>query len=63
MSLTDRREDLLIAVALTEFSVHYEQADPELAEHVLQLAADRLVGHDVEPAEAVDALEIGYSNH
>jgi len=58
MSLTDRREDLLIAVALTEFSVHYEQADPELAEHVLQLAADRLVGHDVEPAEAVDALEI-----
>ncbi|PGF14066.1 hypothetical protein CP556_23700 [Natrinema sp. CBA1119] len=59
MSLTDRREGPLIAVALTEFSVHYEQANPELAEHVLQLAADRLVGHDGEPAGAVDALEIG----
>ncbi|PCR89331.1 hypothetical protein [Natrinema ejinorense] len=57
--LTDRREDLLIAVALAEFSVHYEQADPELAERAWQLAADRLVDHDVGPAEAVDALEIG----
>ncbi|WP_222912684.1 hypothetical protein [Natrinema sp. SYSU A 869] len=44
--LSDRQRDLLIAVALTEFSVHYERAD-------------RLVDHDVEPAEAVDALEIG----
>ncbi|WP_175480067.1 hypothetical protein [Natrinema salaciae] len=58
MSLDDRREDLLIAVALTEFSVHYESADPELAEHAWQLAADRLVNRDVGPAEAVDALEI-----
>ncbi|WP_175416509.1 hypothetical protein [Natrinema versiforme] len=57
--LTDRQEDLLMAVALTEFSVHYEQADPELAEQAWQLAADCLVDHDVEPAEAVDALEIG----
>ncbi len=32
MPLTNRQEDLLIAVALTEFSVHYEQADPKLAE-------------------------------
>ncbi len=30
--LTNRQEDLLIAVALSEFSVHYETADPELAE-------------------------------
>ncbi|SDD45953.1 hypothetical protein [Natrinema hispanicum] len=59
MSLTDRQEDLLIAVALTEFSVHYEQADPELSRRAWQLAADRLVDHDVEPAEAVDELEIG----
>ncbi|MFC6764883.1 hypothetical protein [Natrinema soli] len=59
MSLTDRREDLLIAIALTKFSVHYEDADPELAEHAWQLAANCLVDHNVEPAEAVDALEIG----
>lgn len=48
VSLTDRREKPLIAVSLTEFSVHYEQADPELAEHAWQLAASRLVDHDVE---------------
>ncbi|WP_226042964.1 hypothetical protein [Natrinema sp. DC36] len=58
MSLTDRQEDLLIAVALTEFSVHYERADPELSREARQLAASRLVDHDVEPAKAVDALEI-----
>ncbi|UHQ98250.1 hypothetical protein HYG81_19390 (plasmid) [Natrinema zhouii] len=62
MPLTDRQEDLLIAVALTEFSVHYERADRELAECAWQLAADRLVDHDVGPAEAVDTLEIG-SDH
>ncbi|MDF9747879.1 hypothetical protein [Natrinema salsiterrestre] len=56
--LTDRHEDLLVAVALTEFSVHYEQANPELAEQAWYLAADRLVSHDVGPAEAVDAPEI-----
>ncbi|QCS44664.1 hypothetical protein [Natrinema versiforme] len=59
MSLTDRQEDLLVAVALTEFSVHYENADPELAEQAWQLAANRLVEYDIGPAEAVDALEIG----
>ena len=58
MSLNDRREDLLIAVALTEFSVQYEDADPELAEHAWQLAADRLLEHDVEPREAIGTLEI-----
>ncbi|MDF9747952.1 hypothetical protein [Natrinema salsiterrestre] len=59
MSLTNRREDLLIAVALTEFLVHYEQADPKLAEQAWQLATDRLLEYDVEPCEAVDTLEIG----
>ncbi|WP_081661480.1 hypothetical protein [Halopiger djelfimassiliensis] len=51
MSSTDtqRRDDLLIAVALTEFSVQYEAANPELAERAWQLAADRLLEHDVEP--------------
>ncbi|QCS44755.1 hypothetical protein FEJ81_21010 (plasmid) [Natrinema versiforme] len=47
--LTDRQEDLLVAVALTEFSVHYEDANPELAEWAWQQAADRLVDHDVGP--------------
>jgi len=58
MPPTDRQDDFLIAVALTEFSVHYEQADPELAEHAWQLAADPLLKYDVEPREAIDALEI-----
>lgn len=56
--LTDRQEDLLVAVALTEFSVHYEDVAPELSRAVRQLAADRLVNHDVGPAEAVTELEI-----
>ena len=59
MSLTDRREDLLIAVALTEFSVHYEQADPELSRRAWQLAAERLLEYDIEPCEAAYVLEIG----
>ena len=59
MPLTDRQEDLLIAVSLTEFSVHYEAVDPKLAEHAWQLAADRLLEYDVEPREAIDALEVG----
>jgi len=58
MSLTDRQEDLLIAVALTEFSVHYEVADPELAEHAWQLVANHLLEYEAEPREAVDALGI-----
>jgi hypothetical protein len=61
MSLTDRQEDLLIAVALTEFSVHYVDSDPELAERAWQLAANRLVDRDVESAEAVDTLESNIS--
>ncbi|WP_222912744.1 hypothetical protein [Natrinema sp. SYSU A 869] len=58
MPLDDRREDLLVAVALTEFPIHYEQADPEPSRQAWQLAADRLVNHDVGPAEAIDTLEI-----
>ncbi|WP_226040832.1 hypothetical protein [Natrinema sp. DC36] len=59
MSLIDRQKDLLIAVALTEFSVHYEIGDPELAEHAWQLAASRLVDRAVKPAEAVNASKTG----
>ncbi|WP_175416545.1 hypothetical protein [Natrinema versiforme] len=54
--LTDRQENLLVAVALTEFSVHYEEAHPELTERAWQLPADRLVDHNIEPAEVVDEL-------
>ncbi|WP_254533948.1 hypothetical protein [Natrinema gelatinilyticum] len=38
-----RLENLLIAISLTEFSVHYEAVAPELAEHTWQLAAERLL--------------------
>ncbi len=34
----DRDGDLLIAVALTRFSVQFEDADPELSERAWQLA-------------------------
>ncbi|WP_076610919.1 hypothetical protein [Natronorubrum thiooxidans] len=56
---TQKRDDLLIAVALTEFSVHFEQIDPKLSERAWQLAADRLVKYDVDPEAAVATLEIG----
>ncbi|ELY41581.1 hypothetical protein [Natronorubrum sulfidifaciens] len=58
---TQKRDDLLIAVALTEFSVHFEQIDPELSERAWQLAATRLGEYDVDPEAAVSALEIGRS--
>ncbi|NUC71725.1 hypothetical protein HTZ84_05275 [Haloterrigena sp. SYSU A558-1] len=53
------RDDLLTAVALTEFFVHYEDVDPKLAERAWQLAADRLVDHDVGPRDVDEALEVG----
>lgn len=56
MLLDDDEDDLLIAVALTRFSVDYEQVDPELAEHAWQLAADRLLEYNLEPEEAVREL-------
>lgn len=49
--LTDRQEDLLIAVALTESSVQYESADPGLSRRTWQLAAGHLVNHGVESLE------------
>lgn len=59
MSDTKRRDDLLTAVALTEFSVHYEQVDPELADRAWTLDADILVDYDLEPEEVDAVLEIG----
>ncbi|WP_265112261.1 hypothetical protein [Halosolutus halophilus] len=57
--LSNRQEDLLIAVVLVEFSYETVDVDPELAAHAWQLAADRLVTWDVTPKEAVDELPIG----
>lgn len=58
--MSDQRKDnLLVAVALVEFSVHYEQADSELSERAWQLAADCLVDYDVEPEGVVDELKVG----
>lgn len=59
MSELERKDDLLIAVALSEFSVYYEQVDPELSKEAWQLAADRLTRYDLEPREAVNVLSIG----
>ncbi|WP_092907665.1 hypothetical protein [Halostagnicola kamekurae] len=53
-----RRDDILIAIALTRFSVQFEAADPELADRAWRLAADRLVEHSVDAREAVEALDL-----
>lgn len=42
----NRLKGIVIAVALTEFSAHYEQTDPELAEYAKQLADEQLITHD-----------------
>lgn len=52
-----RRDDILIAVALTRLSVQFEAADPELAERAWQLAADRLLELDVELSEVNEYLK------
>ncbi|WP_228442400.1 hypothetical protein [Natrarchaeobaculum sulfurireducens] len=62
--MSDRkRDDLLIAVALTEFSVQYEGVDPELSRRAWLLAADRLLEYEVEPREAINCLDIGGSSN
>ena len=57
-----RKDDLLIAVALTRFQHDFEDIDPELADRAWMLAADRLVDYDLESREVVNELEIGISN-
>lgn len=56
MSLNDCEKVLLIAIALTRFSIDYERGDPELAEYAWQLVDDRLLEYDLEPDEAVREL-------
>ena len=52
------RDDLLTALALTEFSVHYEDVNPELSRRAWQLAADRLVDYDVDRPEGLVFREV-----
>lgn len=59
MSEQKRKDDLLTAVALNEFSVHYRDLDPELADRAWMLAADCLVDYDLEPREVVAERKIG----
>nr|WP_238709578.1 hypothetical protein [Natronorubrum halophilum] len=58
----ERRGDLLIAVALTEFSVHTEDVAPDLSERAWLLAANRLIEYDIEPEEIVNELEMDRSH-
>ncbi|UHQ96036.1 hypothetical protein HYG82_20880 [Natrinema halophilum] len=62
MSFDNRQDDLLIAVALTEFSVHYAVADPVRSQWAWQLAADRFVEQDVRLEEVIDELEVENGN-
>ncbi|MDS0477102.1 hypothetical protein [Natrinema sp. 1APR25-10V2] len=50
------RDDLLIAVALAEFSYRHEIMDPQLAKWSWQLAVNRLDKYDIDPSESIDAL-------
>ena len=59
MSEQNRKDDLLIAVALVRFQHEFLDIDRELADRAWTLAADRLVDYDLEPREVVDELEIG----
>nr|WP_235019628.1 hypothetical protein [Natrialba sp. INN-245] len=61
MSATNdqKHDDLLTALALTELSVHYEQANPELANRAWQLATNRLIDYDIQPSKIAAELEIG----
>jgi len=50
------RYDLLIAVALAEFSYRHEAEDPQLAKWSWQLAVDCLAEYDIDLHESIDAL-------
>ncbi|WP_165874969.1 hypothetical protein [Natrarchaeobius oligotrophus] len=57
--MSEHDDDLLVALALTEFSVHYDDADRGLSSRAWQLAADQLVEYDVDARDLVDELELG----
>lgn len=57
----DKHDDLLIAVALTRFSVDFERSNPELSNQAWQLAVDRAAVHELRPEEAVEQLDWDHS--
>lgn len=48
--------DLLIAVALTGFSVEFETASPKLSSRAWQIAVEYAGKHDLRPGEAIKQL-------
>ena len=56
MASDQRRDNLLTAIALAEFSYRRERTSPRLARRSWQLAINRLAEYDMDPYEAVDAL-------
>jgi hypothetical protein len=62
MSLSDDKQvDLLITVALTRFSVEFENSHPELSNQAWQLAVDRAATHKLRAEEAVEQLDWDHS--
>ncbi|QCC61723.1 hypothetical protein DVR14_24500 (plasmid) [Natrinema thermotolerans] len=57
-STSQKHNDLLTILALTERSVHHEKPASELRNRARQLAADRLVSDDIDLPEVIDELEI-----
>jgi hypothetical protein len=57
MASDQLRDDLLIAVALAEFSYRHETTDPRLAKWSWQLAVNRLDGYNIDLPESIDALK------
>lgn len=48
-----REDAAVVALALTELSVHYEDVDPQLSEHAWQLAANLMLEYGLEPQQIV----------
>ena len=51
-----KQEELLIAVALTRFSVEFEATHPAVAEHAEQISIRLLSHHDLTPEELIAAV-------
>lgn len=56
MSITHLQDDLMIAVALAEFSYRHQDTDPELARRAWVLAAKILDTYDIDSYQSIDAL-------
>ena len=51
-----KQEELLMAVALTRFSVDFEASHPAVAEHAEQISIRLLNHHDLTPQELIAAV-------